>query len=65
MDDTIFFEKNKREDDERKYESAYKFASHVHSMLDEEYQRKVKLFEKWIKSSSEARTKYNKLGTIY
>lgn len=62
LEDTQFFEKIKKENNEKKNEASYKFCYEIQSNLDDYYEKKVGLFEKILSSNSASRLKFNKLG---
>ena len=62
LDDTHFYEKIKKENDERRIDNAYKFAVNSHSNLDDYHDRKTIFYDKMINSNANNRYKYNKLN---
>jgi hypothetical protein len=62
LEDTYFYEKIKKENNDRKLDSSHKFATNVHCNLDDEYERKIKFFEKL--TDSNTRYRQNKLGKV-
>ncbi len=62
FEDSQFYEKLRKETEDARVESSYKFASLMHSNLDDYHHRKSAFFLKMLSSMAEYRLKYPSLS---
>jgi hypothetical protein len=64
LEETNFYEKIRKEAEDSRVESSYKFAHSVHANMDEFFERKISFFERIVYSLAANRLKYPNLSKI-